>query len=93
LRVDGGASANDLLMQIQSDLAALPISRGVCVETTASGVAMMAGLALGVYQSTAELLTLTTKGSKLFTPQLSEETRAAHLEKWHKAILATKAFT
>ena len=93
LRVDGGASANDLLMQIQSDLAALPISRGVCVETTASGVAMMAGLALGVYQSTAELLTLTTKGSKLFTPQLSEKTRAARLEKWHKAILATKAFT
>lgn len=92
LRVDGGASANDLLMQIQSDLAALPISRGVCVETTASGVAMMAGLALGVYQSTAELLTL-TEGARLFTPQLSEKTRAARLEKWHKAILATKAFT
>ena len=92
LRVDGGASANNLLMQIQSDLAALPISRGACVETTARGVAMMAGLALGVYQSTAELLTL-TQGAKLFTPQLSEKTRAARLEKWRKAILAAKAFT
>lgn len=92
LRVDGGASANNLFLQIQSDIAALPIARSACIETTAWGVATMAGLATDFYQSIEELKTL-LPAAKIFTPCMDEEVRVAHLEKWHRAILASNTFS
>jgi len=92
LRVDGGASANNLLMQTQSDLAALPIARPHHIETTAWGAAAMAGLATGVYESTKDL-TLLSETANIFTPGIDEKTRTERLEKWHKAIKSARVFT
>ena len=92
LRVDGGACANNLLMQTQSDLAALHIARLPHVEATAWGVAAMAGLATNLYQSTEELKAL-LPAAKIFAPSMDEEERIAHLEKWHRAISASNAFS
>ncbi len=91
LRVDGGASANDLLMQTQSDLAALPIARPNHIETTAWGAAAMAGLATGVYKSTKELTAL-AETARIFTPAIDDEARTVRLEKWHKAIDSARTF-
>lgn len=92
LRVDGGASANNLLMQTQSDLSALPIARPCHIETTAWGAAAMAGLSVGVYQNTDDLTAL-TKTANIFEPKLSEGERQQQLARWHRAIESAKAFT
>ncbi len=92
LRVDGGASVSNLLLQTQSDLAALPIARPACIETTAWGAASMAGLTVGAYQSLDELTALANT-AKTFSPYLDDATRTARLQKWHKAIESARAFT
>ena len=91
LRVDGGAAANNLLMQTQSDLAALPIARPSHVETTAWGVAAMAGLATGVFESTKDLTAL-AKTARIFEPEISESERTERLDRWHRAIDSARTF-
>ena len=85
LKVDGGASANNLLMQFQSDILAIDIERPECVETTALGAAYLAGLALGVYKSTDEIKKNRTVETS-FSPSLSEEERNAKIHTWRKAV-------
>jgi len=85
LRVDGGASANNLLLQIQSDLLGIPLIRPECVETTALGAAYLAGLALGVYSSTAEISAL-NKNARTVTPQKDEEWRSLRTAEWRRAV-------
>lgn len=92
LRVDGGGAANSLLLQMQSDFAALPLARPACIETTAWGTAMMAGLAAGVYADTAELIARTA-AQKLFEPTMPEDKRLLHLKKWHRAVESARHFT
>jgi glycerol kinase len=83
LRADGGASADDFLMQFQADILQTPIERPACMETTAQGVAALAALALG-WQTMA---TLTTRpAGTTFTPTMPEETRQNHLSNWQKAV-------
>ena len=60
LRVDGGASANDLLMQIQSDVTGLDIVRPEIVETTAQGAAFLAGLAVGFWENMGSMIKIST---------------------------------
>lgn len=72
LRVDGGASVNNLLMQFQADLLGIPVVRPACVETTALGAAYLAGLSSGVYQSTQELSAM-WKADRRFMPTLSKD--------------------
>lgn len=91
LRVDGGASANDLLLQLQSDYAAISVARPACIETTAWGAAALAGLTAGIYKSLDDLHALTTAAS-IFTPKATPAIREAHLAKWHKAIRAAEIF-
>ena len=91
LRVDGGASANDLLLQLQSDYAAVSVARPACVETTAWGAAALAGLTTGVYSSLDELRALSTTAA-IFKPKANDAARCATLAKWHKAIEAAEAF-
>lgn len=87
LRVDGGAAANDFLLQFQSDILGTSICRPPNTETTGLGAAYLAGLTCGFWQSTDELLALATeKSEKLFFPQISEEERQAHLEGWKRAV-------
>ncbi|MCB0820963.1 MAG: glycerol kinase, partial [Bacteroidetes bacterium] len=90
LRVDGGASANNLMMQFQSDLLGVEVDRPVQIETTALGVAMMSALGAGFY--TLEQLSDLRKCDKMFSPgALPHEVNAA-LEGWRRAVKATIAF-
>jgi glycerol kinase len=88
VRVDGGASANDLLMQFQADLLGIPIVRPAVIETTALGAAWLAGLGSGVYGDRHELSRL-WRADKTFTPQISRSEAAAHMERWNHAVAQT----
>jgi len=85
LKVDGGASANDLLMQIQSDIIQAPVHRPVCVETTAMGAAYLAGLAVG-YWTSKEDVVRNWSIDKVFNPEISEEDRNKRVAGWNKAV-------
>jgi glycerol kinase len=85
LRVDGGASANDFLMQFQADVLGVPILRPACVETTAWGAASLAGLAAGVYADRDELRR-ERRLDRSFAPTMPIEEREALLGGWHRAV-------
>ena len=85
LRVDGGASANNLLLQLQSDLSGLAIHRPACIESTALGAANLAAIGAGLCQSLDELRANTAIEAS-FTPQIDAPTREARLARWHKAV-------
>ena len=91
LRVDGGASANDLLLQMQSDLSALPILRPACIETTALGAANLAGLAVGVFKDLDEIKT-NIAVERTFTPAIAEPEREARYNAWKKAVGRAKGW-
>jgi glycerol kinase len=86
LRVDGGAAANDWLMQFQADILGIPVERPDLVETTALGAAGLAGLALGVWRSTDEFLA--GRRFTRFEPRIGAEQREAYLAAWHRAVSA-----
>jgi len=84
LRVDGGASANDWMMQFQADVLGVPVERPDVVETTALGAAALAGLALGVWPS-LEAFTATRRHT-VFSPRSSAESREKLIEGWTRAV-------
>jgi glycerol kinase len=84
-RVDGGASANDLLMQFQADLLQTPIERPKMIETTALGAAFLAGLGTGLWAGLEELKRAWRAG-KRFEPKMAPEVRDAHLARWRSAV-------
>lgn len=85
LRVDGGASANNFLMQTQADLIDAPVHRPVCVETTALGAAYLAGLAVGYWASKEEVIS-NWAIDQTFQPAISKEDRIAKIKGWNKAV-------
>lgn len=85
LRVDGGASANDLLMQFQSDLLGAEVLRPACIETTALGAAYLAGLAVGYWKDTADIKQNRQTG-RVFLPEMRDATRAKLLKGWNRAL-------
>ncbi len=85
LRVDGGASANNLIMQLQANNSGVIIQRPECVEVTALGTAMLAGLGAGVYSNKEQLQEFAGRFST-FTPDPEDTGRDERLEKWHKAV-------
>ncbi len=85
LRVDGGASVSDFMMQYQADLLGIPVDRPVNVETTAFGAAALAGLTAGLWSGPEELTKL-RESQRIFTPSMAAETREANLRGWHKAV-------
>ena len=85
LMVDGGASANNLLMQIQSDISNVPVHRPHCVETTAMGAAYLAGLAAG-YWSDMEEIRKNWEIDRIFEPDIFEEERQRRIRGWEKAV-------
>ncbi len=85
LRVDGGACANNLLMQIQSDLLQIPIERPKMIETTAFGAAALAGLAVGFWTGTEELSAL-RKIDRVFEPQISTDEAENRFVQWLRAV-------
>jgi glycerol kinase len=85
LRVDGGASVMDALLQFQADLVELPVVRASSVETTAIGAAFLAGLASGVWADTGEI-SANWRESGRFQPSMSAEERSRRLDGWHDAV-------
>lgn len=85
IRVDGGASQNDFLMQFQSDITQTTVHRPQCVETTALGVAYLAGLAVGLYKNEDEIKNNWTI-NHIFQPQMSNSERMRLLKGWKKAV-------
>ena len=85
LKVDGGASANNYLMQTQSDISAAPVLRPKCVETTAMGAAYLAGLAVGYWKDQGEIRR-NWAVDRQFAPEISEEERSDRLSNWSKAV-------
>ncbi|MGI8953710.1 MAG: FGGY-family carbohydrate kinase, partial [Nocardioidaceae bacterium] len=88
LKVDGGVTANELCMQIQSDILGVPVSRPVVAETTALGAAYAAGLAVGFWQHTDELRENWNE-SKRWEPQWDDQRRDEGYEQWKKAVTRT----
>ena len=85
LKVDGGACANNLLMQTQADVIGAPVLRPRCAETTAMGAAYLAGLAVGYWKSKEDVVQ-NWAIDRTFSPAMEEATRAARLKGWHKAV-------
>lgn len=85
LRVDGGASRNNMLMQIQADLLNVVVERPVITETTALGAAYLAGLAVNFWNSEEEVRAM-WKLDRRFEPNMTEEVREKQLYEWHKAV-------
>lgn len=88
-KVDGGACANDFLLQFQADIMDMKLCRPVCIETTSLGAAYLAGLATGYWKSKSDI-TDNWQVGRVFVPDMSEKTRIKLLEGWHKATMRTK---
>jgi glycerol kinase len=85
LRVDGGASANDMLMQFQADILQVPVVRPKVIETTALGAAYLAGLAVGFWKDRAEV-SRAWQADKTFTPRMSADEAAHRRSRWSQAL-------
>ncbi len=91
LKVDGGASANNLLMHMQADIIQANVTRPACVETTATGAAYLAGLAVGYWSTKEELLDNVSVG-KVFWPKISVEEQRRKIKNWRKAVATTRGW-
>ena len=91
LKVDGGASANNYLMQTQADINSAPVDRPKCVETTAAGAAYLAGLSVGFWKDQAQLKAI-RQTDRMFQPKLSGQERVGRLEGWKKAVRRTRGW-
>ena len=89
LRVDGGATANNLLMQFQADLLGVPVVRPKVAETTALGAAYLAGLAVGYWKDAADVAA-NWQVDRRFEPQASRERIAELRAGWDKAVSRSK---
>jgi glycerol kinase len=90
LRVDGGATANNFLMQFQADILGRPIVRPVDVETTALGAAYLAGLAVGVWDGVEELERF-WRAERVFEPRMSADERESLYAGWQRAVARCRA--
>lgn len=91
LRVDGGASVNSLLMQIQADLLGVPVVRSRISETTALGAAFLAGLAVGFWQGSEEL-SIARQIDRIFFPEMAAGTAQSLQTGWRKALQRSKGW-
>ena len=91
LKADGGASANDTLMQFQADLLGVPVERPAILETTALGAAYLAGLATGFWNNVEEL-NRTRQDARVFTPRMDRLEAQRHFAKWQDAVGRSKGW-
>ena len=92
LKVDGGASVSDVLMQFQADILNKPIDRPQMVETTAFGTAFLAGLATGVWNDVSDIKML-RKSQRIFEPNMPREEAQKYLREWKKAVERSSAWS
>lgn len=89
LKVDGGASKNNFLMQFQADIIDTNVERASIMETTALGVAYLAGLYVGVWESLDEIKKVYSK-SKIYEPSMNQDEKEKYIKYWHKAVKMSK---
>lgn len=92
LRVDGGASSNNFLMQFQADILDAEVIRPACIETTALGAAYLAGIAVGFWSDLDDIKTNWQK-AQIFQPSMQTEERETHLKGWKRAVRCALAYT
>jgi glycerol kinase len=92
LRVDGGATANNFLMQFQADVLGVPVVRPMITETTALGAAYLAGLSVGFWQSQEELAR-NWKVDRRFEPNMSRDEADARMRQWSQAVDRARGWT
>lgn len=92
LKVDGGASNNDLLMQMQSDFSDITVQSSSNPEATAAGAAFLAGLGVGFFSGREEICGLMSS-RRCFVPEMKEDERKKKLDGWHKAVVACRKFS
>lgn len=85
LKIDGGASANNFLLQFQSDITGVPVQRPACLESTALGAAYLAGLSVKFWKNTREISN-NSKLDRIFEPNMTQSERASLVAGWHKAV-------
>jgi glycerol kinase len=90
LRVDGGAAANNLLMQFQADILGVSVDRPKVIETTALGAALLAGLGVGLWKSEREMERV-RKPDRIFRPRMAPEQREALYRGWRRAVAAVRS--
>jgi glycerol kinase len=90
LKVDGGACANNILMQFQADILGTEVERPEVIESTAMGAAYLAAIQIGLWKK--ENITHNRKIQKCFKPQMDEKTRSRLYKGWQKAIERTKGW-
>ena len=91
LRVDGGATANDLLMQAQADVLGRPVDRPAVLETTALGAAMLAGRACGLFDS-PDAVASARRIERVFEPRIDAAARDRLRERWHEAVIRSRGW-
>ena len=91
LKVDGGASANDFLMQFQADILGCEVKRPVCIETTSLGAAYLAGLATGYWENKEDVIK-NWQVEKTFTPDMDDQKREELLTGWKKAVSCVRGW-
>ena len=91
LKVDGGASANDFLMQFQADIMGCEVKRPVCIETTSLGAAYLAGLATGYWENKEDVIK-NWQVEKTFTPDMDDQKREELLTGWKKAVSCVRGW-
>jgi glycerol kinase len=91
LRVDGGASRNDLLLQIQADVLGVPVMRPKNTEATAMGAAFLAGLGCGIWKDTSDLRAQ-WEPDRVFEPSISVDERDARYARWRRAVERARAW-
>jgi glycerol kinase len=90
IRVDGGAAANNLMLQFQSDILDIDVIRPSVMETTAAGAAYLAGLAVGFWDSIDELKKQWSP-DRVFSPSMDKESVKTHITNWHQALAKTRS--
>jgi glycerol kinase len=90
LRVDGGASANNFLMQFQSDILGVTVDRPKVIETTALGAALLAGLGVGLWKSEGDLERVRRR-DRIFRPRMAPEQRESLYQGWRRAVAAVRS--
>jgi len=90
MRVDGGAAANDFLMQFQADMLGAPVDRPVIIETTALGAALLAGRAVGLWKNPAQLERARLR-ERVFKPRMKPERREELYRGWVRAVAAVRS--
>lgn len=91
IRADGGASVSDIMLQFQSDILRIPVNRAKCVESTALGVSLLAGLAIGEYKDLDDIKRR-WESDRIFTPGMDSSKCGSYIRGWHRAVERAKSW-